>query len=466
MKNSKLIEVLKTFTKREYRQFGEFLKSPIFNKNEALVDFYGLLRKAAPDFFEKKIERHRVFSKLYPKKKYDDKTIKYLMSFTLKLCEKYMAVQKLLQDELTTKNNILYQYADRKLGKHYDHVLNAVTKSFDNSEIRDASYFYKKYFQHDIANQWFLKQKVRTKDKSIQMAADALDLFYFSKKLQFGCEMLDRQHSILFNYRLQLLDEIIHNIEEQNIETPSVKTYALLYKMLMDESEETHFYRYIDQLNSSHSFFSKTELNSLYYFALNYAIRKIRKGKESYVDEALNLYMVGIENRLLFEGDKLSPWTYKNVVKLGLRLQKFEFTESFIHEYYHYIEAEFRENALNYNLADLNFYLHKYDKAQQFLARVEFTDVYYTLHTKVMLLKIFYESENIESLFSLITSFKQYIKRNKKVAKEVLTPYWNFITLLAKLVKAKPGSKEKIYNVILDENNVTDKSWLLEKAKK
>ena len=69
----------------------------------------------------------------------------------------------------------------------------------------------------------------------------------------------------------------------------------------------------------------------------------------------MDLYIEGIKNNILLENGQISPWTYKNVVKLGLGLKRFEWVESFVREYSQYLSAREREDAYHFNLADLFF---------------------------------------------------------------------------------------------------------------
>lgn len=57
MKNSKLIELLKAFSKEELLEFQEFVASPYFNKNDDLVKLVNYLSEAGPDYPIDKIKK-------------------------------------------------------------------------------------------------------------------------------------------------------------------------------------------------------------------------------------------------------------------------------------------------------------------------------------------------------------------------------------------------------------------------
>ena len=93
----------------------------------------------------------------------------------------------------------------------------------------------------------------------------------------------------------------------------------------------------------------------------------------------LDLYVKGIENKSLFDESYLSHWTYSNVVKLALRLERYEWIESFISEYTGSLPPQYREDAQYYNLAELYYHKHDYDKVLDNLNQLHFTDLHYHL---------------------------------------------------------------------------------------
>ncbi len=187
----------------------------------------------------------------------------------------------------------------------------------------------------------------------------------------------------------------------------------------------------------------------------------MRENEEQYVEEALNIYLKTIKSGLLIEKGFLSPWTYKNVIKLGLRLQRYDWTETFILKYNPNISEAFRSNSLHLNLADLYYYKKDYDRALSNLTKVEFSDIFYTLQAKVMLLKIYYETKEEEALHSLIASFRIFLKRNKLISNNVRETYQNFTTLLQRLLKENKESFTEVKELIHNTELLTDRQWLL-----
>ncbi len=463
MEKSKLIELLSTFTSSELRAFKDFVASPFFNKNEELILLYDYLKKNAPSFPTKKLRREYVYAVLFKDQPYSEKHLNYLMSFLLKLAEKFIGYTKYQDQGILVDYHILSSCLDRQLSKHYQSIYQKSLSRLEQNPLRDTEYYYQKLLLSQVADKHFGLQKIRRYDSSIQEASDNLDLFFLSQKLKYACEMLDREKTLSVKYEQLMLEEVKLYLEHfDQRDYPAISIYYRIFLTLTEENGDGHFEELKALLHEHTNRFSQFELKEMYLMALNFCIRKIRIKDERYVEEAFTLFKEGIENKSLYENNLLSPWTFKNTIKLGLKLQKFDWIENFILTFKDDLDESIRENALNYNLADLYYYKKDLDKAQDLLQRVEFNDVFYALSSKFMLLKIYFEKDEEEALFNLLASFKIFLRRNKLISNNVRQTYLNFIRLLHKIVKKTPNATEKLKAEITNTELLIDRNWLLE----
>ena len=117
-------------------------------------------------------------------------------------------------------------------------------------------------------------------------------------------------------------------------------------------------------------------------------------------------------------------------------------------------------------MAYYHFFQNNYDEVLTLLRSVEFTDFYYHLDSKSLLLKTYFELEETEALFSLIEAFKVYIKRNNLIPAYQKTGYINMIKLSSKLYKWKLNPKNNIQDIVDEFNNtkpVVDVLWMRKK---
>lgn len=467
MQKSKLIELLKTFDKKELREFKEYLASPLFNKNQDLSIFYEYLKKQAPEFKEKKMERQQVYKSIFPKRTYDEKEIAYLMSFTLKHAEHFLGLKQYRKYKIREQYHILKALLDRGLDKHYNLIYPKTVKILNDTKIKDENYFYHKYLVSDIAYEHFLKQNIRRYDERLQEAAENFDKYYVLHKLKYSIEMLSRTRVINAEYKIDLLEELVIFLENKlPIETPQLAIYYEILMAMMVENGDEHFESLKNLLKSNVDKLPGAEMKPMYIYSINYCIRKVNSGDSEFLAELFDLYSIAIEKKILFEDGYLSPWAFKNQVGVGLRLKNFDETEQFISKYSQQLKPSDRDNAYNFNMAELNYYRGEYDAALDFSNLVEFSDIYYSLDTKKMMMKIYYEKKEIEPLMSLVQSFKVFLRRNKLVSQRNKDLYLNFIAFVSSFLKATKADKDSIQSSIEAEKVVADKKWLLEMAAK
>lgn len=463
MEKSKLIELLRSFSPREWKAFTAFLSSPYFNRNEQLIRLGAWLGGRAPALDG--IGRTDVWRVLFGDTPPDDKTLNHLSSQLLALAERFIGQERFEADSTAASLYTLDGLSRRGLHKHYRFIADQLRETLERSPLRDAGHFYRLYQLNDLERAHFDRQGLRRLHESAQVAADSLDHFYLTEKLKYTCAMLNSQAVVTAPFHLHWLDEIRRAFDNRPVpaDAPGIDIYLRILRLLTRETADEDFRHLKFLLPHCATRFEKAEMATLYEYALNYCIRQIRKVREEYVEEALLLYEQGVESGILTGATgRLSPWHFKNIIKLALRLRRFHWAEQFIRDKNALLDEDFKTDALHYNLAELFFYTRRYDEALHHLNQVEFTDVYYNLGAKVMLAKIYHETDAFDALESLLHAFRLYLQRNKTVSEDTRRAYLNFIQLLRRLMHATPDRLPALREQVADTATLTEKNWLLE----
>ena len=230
MQNSKLIDLLKTFEKEDWRWFRKFLLSPYFNNREELVIFCDYLRKQAPDFKEKTIRKEKVFKKIYPGQNYDEKQISYAMNFLLGQAERFLVQKEFEENSPLMINYLQKSLVDRQLDKHYKYHYEKSLKILNQRKNENIDYFLHKYQMSEIATLHYTNQNLRTFDNNLQISSNVLDDFFILNKIRCCCEMLNRSAVMNAVYEPALEDEVIKFVErKKNIENPVILAYLEAY---------------------------------------------------------------------------------------------------------------------------------------------------------------------------------------------------------------------------------------------
>ncbi len=461
MEGSKLFELLRTFSKKELRELEEWTRSPFFNKSEEVQRLAAYLRKVGPHFPAKKVQKEVVFEAVYGDADFNEKQWNYCLNFLLKQAERYLAYSEFQQEIALDEYYRLDAFLKRGLDKHFNFTYDQARKKIAKAPFRNSQFYFNQYLLADIANKQFLQQKIRKKDYRLQEASDFLDQFYLSTKLKYNCSMLDRKQSLAADYQITLAEEIDGFLTENpEREVPAITMYHVIFRTLTHPDEEAHYEKLRVLIQEQRKLYPIDEFKEIFNLVLNHTIRRFNRGHRKYAEDLFLLFNLGIQEGLLFTGTHLSPWAFKNVIKTALGLQKLDWVAEFIEAYTSKLPPEFREDAYHYNYAELHYYRQQYAEAQEHLMHVQFSDIYYSLGTRKLYAKIYFELEEDEVLHSMIASFKVFLKRNKLISNPLRKAYTSFIQILNELLKRDPKRAAAIQAHIEETKSLPDRSWL------
>lgn len=468
MKKSKLIDICLALKPEEWRVLIDFVASPYFNKQESLIHFCSHLHTLSKRGFpEASIQAEAIWQALFPTAPFVKKQLAYLMSSLLKLIEEFLGQQQLVNNPSAYEAAILKELSVRKLSKSYAYRLQKIKQQNRATPKRDATHYQWSYTIARIEDEYFNTQNLRQENPHLAIQNDALDQYFVQSKLRLYCNMLNEAAVIGSSYQLSWPEDP-RQVKIQDSYNMVAQTYQCLFELLQQkEPNEQLFQQYNLMLTKIQDKTSDNELISLYYFAINYCLSALKKGHRKYADNLLNLYQTGLaSNNLLVKGE-LSPWIYKNIVKLSLGLKQFEWVEKFILDYTDKLPVNDRHDALYFNLSDLKYHQKEYDEALAHLNKIEFSDIFYKHGTKIMLLKIYFEKQETEAFLNLASSYKLMLLREKGLSGNTLNAYKNFVRLAVKLYKvdtAKPNALEKLEQEIRRSKNINARQWLLEQV--
>ena len=419
MYKTKILDIIRYFSNRERSNFRDYVHSPFFNKNQKLKNLCDIILKFAPDFQHADLDKRKIYTQIFGGNAYNELQINNIISDLLQLAYGFLAQKAFASRPQFEKNLLLEELLNRDANDHIDRIARRFHQLQQQSPFRNHQYFYDEYLLYEKLDRNFLVQPKRRFDENLQLENDNLDLYYLSNKLRIACDMASRNIVIKAGYVCHFIDDLLGYYEKNYNDfqrIPVLNIYYTVLQMLQEEEKEVHYKRLKTALNEGGKLFPKSELWTLYKYALNYCIKKINSGKSQYYYETLDLYKILLEQNIIFHNGLITQWTFKNIITIGIRLEEFEWTEKFIEQYQTYLLPEEKFNAITYNRAALFSATREYKKALQELHNVEFTDSSYHLGAKIIQIKSYYELEETEALFALIETFRKYILRNRDLA--------------------------------------------------
>lgn len=439
MNKSKLVRYLKDLSSKKREKFRLFVSSPYYNRDQKVTELLEILLKGI-DSKHYSLEKAVVFERLYPGEAIDQEKQKLYKRLTLlkNLYIRFIALQNYEQQTFAETINALEAAEKEKQFDLFENRFKHLQKLLDNQPSQDAQKYLAQYQSNINYSMYYSEQVSREETTYFKKALKNLDNYYILNKLKICLVLLENRIIVNSQYELELLDELLAFVRNNRAQFKSDLLIELYYLAIMhykEESEDTYFQEFRERFFERIDQVSETDKQILFSFVGNYHIYKINFGKDKHKKELFKLYQNALEKdrSLILLNNQMSEWKYKNIITLGCSLQSFDWVEHFMESFKDKLPANLKENAYIYNLSFYHFARHRYEKSLQHLQSVRFTDLAYQLNVNLLLLRIFYKLEQVESLLSLCESFRVFILRNKKISESQKEAYQNVIRFVKRL---------------------------------
>ncbi len=437
--------MLKTFSKKELRQCSQFIATPLYNRNEQVIQLYEILVSFHPSFDTPSLERQQLYLLLFPNSVYEEQRLRYLMSDLTKILEEFIAYQEYQQEK---RFFLARAYAKRKLSKYFQQTYKQIQTKWRKQNIRGRDFYLQNYVLEDLKLEAGFHAPLEYL-KHTQEIIQELDNLYLVHKLHFVCEVINYTYVYSTNQEEQnyrfLLDAIEKELPESlHMEEPAIRIYYQIFKNLTEFEEEAHFHKLLELLLQYESHFKLAELNSMYTFASNYCVRQMNRGNEPYFRHLFNLYKLLLDKQIMLHSGELAESDYKNITTLSLKLNELEYAAHFIETYQSYLQTPNRENAYTFNLAHLRFYQDKYTDTLSLINQVEFTNPYYHADSKLLIIMCYYELDELVPLHNTFDTFGAFLRRNKLASVVHRNLYMGYLKHIRQLTRIRLGNERYI----------------------
>ncbi|MGB1242392.1 MAG: hypothetical protein ACPG49_07715 [Chitinophagales bacterium] len=467
MKDTKLYQILNSFSEDEWKQLRLYISSPFFNHRKQLIELLYWIHHVRFKLKKTYPNRTYLWKRLFGKKPFDEARFYRLCSELNKLTADFIGYQKYQQQPWMPAYYRLQAFNERNLNKHFKTDYTKVTAKLSKQTEKDSDFYYHQYL-FNLAEEQYLRKTTPNK-RNLQMFILPFDIQYFIVKLRYYCLLLNNRTVKNVEEEHSSIQLFINYLEAFDFNAyPLIRLYYRSLLMFINSLETSHFFTLKGLLKQLDTQINAIDRLELYNFAQNYCAKRINQGDNEFLKELYKLYQLLLQKKVLLHKGHLNHWYYKNITIVAIRLKEFSWAGQFISEYKHAISENFRENAFNYNNGALLFYRKRYKKAIAFLLKIDDKHVYYTLDTKTCLLKTYYELDETEALLLLTHSFAVFVRNQKQLAETFRLGYLNLIQFTARLTRIASWEKGKINTLkkqIETAAYVMDKNWLLKKMR-
>lgn len=463
-KLSKLWVTFQTMNFQERQRCSDWLEAPFHNVPAACKVYYQLLLKEFHD--GKPPDKNRLFLKVFPDRTYDDQMMRLLDSQLLKYLEKYLIFLHQENDPLDflwLKSNL---FQELKLTKNQQAVFHQISATLEKQNLRNADYHWHRY---KLSYQKSLLTQHQQKDSGQELQAhfELLDDAYISAILRQTCYLLANQSVYNTHFDLGVLPFILDYLKVRTRPlAPAIQVYLAYYRLITDPHQQENFYQFYHHLEHYHGLLPENEQRDLYLAANNFCIRQLNKGKKEFEQTALDIYKRILNKNLFKEG--MSYLTFSNIVALALKTGDLDWAERFILTHSAILLDEDREGSMALNLARLAYSRKDYSAALTLLQKADFRNLLNHLVAKSLLIKVYYEAGEFETLDYQLTAMKAFLYRHKVMGwhKQAFLNLLRYTSLLLKRPRMNNLQIQQTLSKIRSTENFWEKEWLTRQFEK
>jgi len=464
MQKSVLAEIAGSLSRKEMRDIQKWLQSPAHNQRQDVIRLFDYLCKNLADDDES-ADKEKAWKAVFPGQPYDDAYMRQVMYFLLKAIEEFMVFSEFMSDKVQYQLALTRIYRKRKLEKAYKQAHRIGMESLEKQPLRSGYYLLNRFFLEQEEHEHLMAMN-QSAPANLQETADAFEKWFIEERLRISKDMI-AHHRVYqkISYNHGLLEEaLVYANRNKMLEDPAIAVYYFTYMALTDPSEETYFDQLEHFILTKMERFEQSEMRTLYRAALNYCTAKVNQGNLEYCRRALKLYRQGLDTGILIENNEIARYVFSNAVAFAMKIGEFGWAENFIENYEKYLEEKHRKGTVNFSLSRLYFEKGDYDKAQRYLVEFEYDDMLQNIVAKTMLLKIYYELDELDAFESLLESLRIYLRRKEALDPARKTTYKNMISVMKKLLHLNiysKSQKEKFRQLVMETNPIAEREWLL-----
>ncbi len=474
MIKSSLIEILKSFGESEIKEFNDMVCSPYFNKKSAVIKFWKVVRKYAPDFSSRELERENVYKKIFPDKEFNYGTMKNLIHELSKLAEKFIELKIYNVKTGSQSINLLEGFVDKGLKNSFKKRIKTIEGNIEEKK-GEAEYYYNKYLLEISKQSYLIKQdKFYSNSESTKLANENLTMGYFADIFNNNYSSIIWQYEHGGDHNNDFLKKVIAYYKSSPVDMDyRVKIYYNAFMLIYDGGIE-HFYELRKLLEVNIHNLSIEQKYNFFLAIGNYCIKKYNEGSIDFAKHEFETYRYMLDNAIYNANNtaNMGGTFYKNVAIAALKNNEIEWASGFIEKYKDLLEPEVKENFHFHALIEYYIKLKEFKNAVKYISRIKYTDSVAKLNIKRWEIITSYELRHFEELRYLIDSAKHFLRNEKKISshnKEDFSNFINFVNKLAVFVQSKDSSKNSLRNtsIISREITATDtlaKAWLLDKV--
>ncbi len=470
--NNKLNELFNSLTYTDINRLGEFVRSPFHNKSKIMISVYTYIKKQKKLGIDK-LDTKELYSNIYPKNNFSNVRARLITSDFTKIIEEFLKLTA-ASDNIYCMNYGLLENLRRKgAGKSFSMHLKKISKQFGNNKALDVDEYCflgkveSSYAMFNINNLKLSNKKI-TYDRSMEYYQllfvlitirganlqrliqtqwnenNQINRFLLGNVIQYvsaNLKYFKKCHGVI--YIEYLINSMFNDCNNYLIHEKVFRALKNMYSELCFE-----------QLG--HIFFS---FNAQFVMATYNAVNVI------FHTEKLFNVIKYYDKAGFFDTHRIiTPEIFFNIVSITSIVDPL-FSKKFIEKYQNKLEKSTKEDFLYLSKAVVFIIEKKYSDAISELNKIEMVNFQIYLISKTYLARVYYLTNEYESLLYLIDASKHFLFRHKLLLGlryEKFKSFFNYLLKISKVKEKGPDMMLQYRSEIRMQSNFVGRNWLLE----
>ena len=455
MIKSPSLEIIKSFSKDEFKRFVDFAGSPYFNKNSNLLKTIKYLKIISPEFNRDKLTDEKIWSAVFGKKDFNYGVMKNLTHELRKLTDKFTSIEIYSTNNYQINFNNLQYLKYKSLRELFDKSCANTLNKFDNDKITfdNCLYRYKTKDLERTFKVYFGKPGLQDHLNGTE-CMDAMTYYFFSTYFYNSyCEIVD---SIIDNFNFDLTNAgIFTDLYRNNFYGKNLLS-DIFFNAVMMFLEKDSFGYFLELKNLFYNNFNTLHIDIAYNIGAiltSYCnLSKPAQGK-NYLQEEYDILCFLLNNNILKHSSHkyLDSNLFSKFADICLVLDKPELCEEVIEKFRNQLDPVNGKIRIAIADAHLQNYLKNYDKALDIISKSKPAVCGEKLKMRGIELMVNFNMKNYETVYNLIRNFRSFIEYERTLSKVHRDIFINFLNYLKKLTDMITNP----YDLLSQENELS-----------
>jgi len=484
MTNTKALNIIKSFSRKELLKFEKFLSSPYYNNNKNLEKLFMLLKKYYPEFNSEQLNKKSIYESIYGKTKFKEDNLRKLFSDLYKLAEKFLAVLNLEESKIFYNKHLLEELDKRNLDNIYRSKYKEAFEYLEHSGFHYQIFLYlhelkwqNVSFHLSRGEQFSLPSEIFSRSEQI--------IFYFLSDLFITLNDIDANR-MNFNYEhtnnlpqkfLDCLDikSLIKYIEQNDFKNKEI-FMLYYYSFLMNQNfdDEKYFYRTRSLLDKNFDKLNKQGKMNFVILLINYCNFKNKSSKkvnDEMIKASIELYDILIKHELYSNNNSFFRTDiFLNIFITYLKYRDTNEASSFLKRNIKAINPSHSENIISLCTAMTLFEEGKFKESLSIASQLNWNFIIFKLNLRKLLMKLNFELNEFDEIKDALNNYRHFVTESGSISDVIKNNNLEFIKNYNDLLKIKNNGKDEFTLKVLIENikkmnDILDRNWFTKKIR-